>query len=376
VLVSLLGSCCACARFGYDLPDWNSDAPGAGGRQSSHDAGDPSAGGASSGGLPDASANHAGGGASPDAGVAGSGDGASGAGGAANPAASCADGVRGVGESGVDCGGPSCAPCQCALGAPEPLGSPNFPGNDLWSPSLSSDGLSLYFAVTVPGVSEQIAVATRSDRGAEFGLGQPLPSPVNQGTDGTPYLAASGLSLYFFSERAGGAGGRDLYVAARTTTSAPFDTVRALSSLNTADREHLPWVSADELSIYFVSNRVGVADVFRATRSSTSDEFETPEAVTELNSEGEDGGLALSPDGLMLILASDRAGGTGARDLYLATRTSTSQPFSSPVPLTDLDTAQNEFDPAFSIDGDELYFASNRGGGDTLLYRSLRSCSR
>jgi Tol biopolymer transport system component len=256
------------------------------------------------------------------------------------------------------------------------LGDPNYAGNDLWSPSISGDGLSLYFAVSVPGFPEQIALATRADRGAPFGTGQSLAPPVNEDISGTPRLSADGLSLYFFSERGGGAGSRDLYAATRRRSDEEFDSVQALSSLNGPDRDHLPWVSADERTIYFVSNRSGVADIFRSTRASVRDEFGPPEAVTELNSPEEDGGVSLTSDGLTVILSSSRPGGLGGRDLYLATRAIPGEPFSSPEPIAALNTTQNDFDPALSPDERELYFVSNRTGGDTWIYRSLRSCAR
>jgi len=373
VLLLLVGASAACARFGYEIPDGSQDGPGVGDSPGRPDAGQPGAGG-SAAGASNAGGSSSGGAAGQppdiDAGAAGSAGTAT-----TSDAGTCFDGQDDADEAGPDCGGPRCAPCRCTIGEPQRLGAPNYPGNDLWSPSLSSDGLSLYFAVTVPGVEEQIAVATRPNLGADFGDGQGLPPPVNQGFDGTPYLAPSGLALYFFSERPGGAGGRDLYVASRATQSAAFDDVRALSSSNTPEREHLPWVSPDELSLYFVSNRAGVADIYRSTRSSRSVDFDPPEPVSELNSPDEDGGVALSPDGLELILASNRAGGVGGRDLYLARRTRTDEVFSSPQPLVDLNTGNNEFDPALSPNGSELYFVSNREGGDTVLYRAPRSCS-
>lgn len=265
-------------------------------------------------------------------------------------------------------------PGPCTLSAPELLGSPNYPGNDLWSPSLSSDGRSLFFAVLVPGWAEQVAVATRDSPGAPFGDGQPLPPPVNTDTEGTPNLAADGLSLYFFSERAGGAGGRDLYVATRTSTSTEFDTVRELVGLNTPDREHLPRVSADELTLYFVSNRSGQTEIWRASRASRAADFADPELVPELNSDAEDGAVTLSPDGLEAILSSNRAGTLGGRDLYRATRSSTSEPFAAPEPLPELNSGVNDYDPTLSFDGTELFFVSNRNGSNTEVYRSQRSC--
>ena len=372
----------ACARFGYELPDWTSAGPGPGGSGgASADAG--SAGSSAAGGVGGAGGEgNAPAGAGGAAGVAGSENGGNGGvagSGGSTPdagAPSCADGARNGDEAGIDCGGSSCAPCACVLAQPQRLGDPNYSGNDLWAPSLSGDGLSLYFGLTVPGIDEQIAVSTRPDRASPFGLGSPLPPPINQAIEGTPHVAANGLALYFFSERNGGAGGRDLFVATRSRQNDDFGNVRALSELNTPGREHLPWLSADERTIYFVSNRGGGNDIFRASRGAKDDPFSNIEAVTELNGDSEDGGITLSPDGLEAIFSSNRPGGVGQRDLYRATRASTSDAFTSIELITGIDTGENEFDPSLSPDGTELYFTSNRDGSDNAVYRAARSCGQ
>lgn len=292
---------------------------------------------------------------------------------AGSPLPDASDTQTPPGDAGSDAALPP-APGTCTLGAPERLGSPNYPGNDLWSPSLSSDGRSLFFAVLVPDWVEQIAVATRSTPDGTFGDGQGLPAPVNLNGEGTPHLSADSLSLYFFSERSGGAGNRDLYVATRSSVSDEFATVRALSGLNTPEREHLPRVSADELTLYFVSNRSGDSDIWRAARASRAADFADPEPVPELNGTSEDGAVTLSPDGLEAILSSDRPGTIGGRDLFRATRSSTSEPFSVPEPVPEVNSAVNDYDPTLTFDGTELYFVSNRNGSNTEVYRSRRSC--
>jgi len=354
-----------CARFGFERLEPLGDAGLAGALVITGSGG--------AGGLdPSATAGSSG------SGVAGAAGGGSSSAGDASvaPDPGCSDGVRNGDEAGVDCGGSRCLPCVCSLGEPELLGDPNYPGNDLWSPKLASDGLSLYFAVSVPGFAEQIGVATRPDRASPFGLGQVLPPPLNQSGEGTPYLSLDGRSLYFYSSRSGGAGNRDLYVATRRSLSDDFDRVTPLTSLNTPDLDYQPWLSPDELSIYFASGPASSNDIFRATRGSPSDDFGQPQLVSELSSPSDEGGLTLSSDGLEVILASNRPGGPGGRDLYIAARASQSEPFSSPQLLVALDSAENEIDPAFSPDGSELYFASNRGGGDSNIYRVARSCQR
>jgi hypothetical protein len=358
-----------CARFGFERVDPRGDA-GIGRALVSTGSGgigawDPSgtAGGSGSG------ASEAIGGRGGSAGV-GEGDASV----AAN-AGDCFDGLQNGDEAGIDCGGSACSPCSCSLGAPELLGDPNSPGNDLWSPKLSSDGLSLYFAVTVPGFAEQIGVATRPDRGSPFGLGQSLEG-VNLNGEGTPFVSLDGLSLYFYSSRSGGAGSRDLYIATRGSSSGAFGNVTPLSSLNTPELDHHPWLSPDQLTIYFASGPANGNDIFRATRSSQSDDFGPPQLVSELSSSSDEGGVTVSSDGLQVVLTSNRPGGPGGRDLYIATRASQSDAFSTPQLLDALDSAENDIDPAFSPDGRELYFVSNRGGGDSNIYRVARSCLR
>ncbi|HVZ34785.1 MAG TPA: hypothetical protein VG963_20300, partial [Polyangiaceae bacterium] len=167
-----------------------------------------------------------------------------------------------------------------------------------------------------------------------------------------------------------------LYVATRGNDSEDFGNVVALSSLNTPDLDYQPWLSPDELTIYFASGPAGSSDIFRATRASTRDDFGQRQLVSELSSSSDEGGLTVSSDGLEVILASNRPGGPGGRDLYIATRASQSEPFSTPRLLDAVDSSDNEIDPAFSPDGSELYFVSNRGGGDSNIYRAARSCQR
>jgi len=91
--------------------------------------------------------------------------------------------------------------------------------------------------------------------------------------------------------------------------------------------------------------------------------------VAALNESG-----GLSSDGLSLYFDSTRAG-AGGHDLWIATRSTTGEPFSNPLPLRDLNTSGDEYNVSLSRDDLELLFTSNRGGGATVqLYRSLRSC--
>ncbi|HVZ33423.1 MAG TPA: hypothetical protein VG963_13415 [Polyangiaceae bacterium] len=379
----LFAALAGCARFGFERVDADAGAglggplvttgsAGAGGNGLAGQGGTAAAGSGGAGG----NAGQMGTGAAPGGVDAGATD----AGATDVPpdaSTSCFDGVRNGDELGVDCGGSQCDACaSCTLGSPQLLGQPNYSDNDLWSPRLSGDGLTLYFGLTITGLKEQIALATRPDPASEWSLGQTLPAPVNDSGEGTPYVSLDGLRLYFYSERSGGAGTRDLYLATRASDADDFAGVTPLSSLNTPVLDYLPWLSPDELTIYFCSGSSGSADILRATRSSIGAAFDPAVPVSELNSSSDENGITLTADGLEAILSSNRPGSAGKRDLFRATRVSASDPFSTPLPLDALNSADNEIDPAFSPDGTELYFASSRGGTKSQLYRVTRSCTR
>lgn len=114
------------------------------------------------------------------------------------------------------------------------MGNPNLAGNDILAVSLSGDALTMYVAGRIQGARGPIALPTRPSRGNNFAFASPLSAPVNSSpsAEGTPFLAADELSLVFFSERSGGLGESDLFVATRASTVAGFATAVALDSLN------------------------------------------------------------------------------------------------------------------------------------------------
>jgi len=87
-----------------------------------------------------------------------------------------------------------------------------------------------------------------------------------------------------------------------------------------------------------------------------------------VNSPFEDGGPAISKDGLSLFFGSGRPGGSGAIDLYVAQRASVDDLWGSPMNLgPTVNTGFDEVVPALSRDGHWLFFNSNRPGGFGLI---------
>ena len=93
---------------------------------------------------------------------------------------------------------------------------------------------------------------------ADFVFGTPinLGPAVNTGSDDIDSSVSSdGLSLYFNSLRSGGYGGWDIWVTTRDTVDAEWGPARNLGSpVNGSSADASPRISADNLSLFFLSN--------------------------------------------------------------------------------------------------------------------------
>jgi len=259
-------------------------------------------------------------------------------------------------------------------------------------PFISKDGLSFYFASTRPGCcgDNDFWVSQRASVDTPWGPPQNLGAIINTSArESTPTLSLDGHFLYFASSRPGGFGGLDLYVSRRHDKQDDFGwqaPVNLGSGVNSVAADLGPALFMDSetetLTLYFYSTRPrpgcpagsGVRDIYSSTLDENG-EFTPAVLVSELSTCFEDEQPAIRRDGLELFFVSDRLGGFGAGDIWVSTRASTADPWSSPVNLGSvINTAGIEGRPALSFDGKSLYFFSDgRGGfGGTDLFVSTR----
>jgi Tol biopolymer transport system component len=128
-------------------------------------------------------------------------------------------------------------------------------------PIQSPDGLSLYMASNRPGGvgSLDIWVAHRTARDAPFGAPVNLGAPVNSSADDFCPTPVPGKRLFFVSARAGGCGGTDIYVTRRNPHGGWRQPTNLGCEVNSAAGEASPsLVDQDDAAIlYFSSNRPG-----------------------------------------------------------------------------------------------------------------------
>jgi len=234
------------------------------------------------------------------------------------------------------------------------------------SPDISADGLSLFFQSDRPGGSGEwdLWVARRETKDDDWGTPVNLGLTVNSSTsDQTPHISGDGLSLYFFSIKPGGSGWADLWVTTRATTADDWgNAVNLGPTVNSATLDSDPSISADGLVLYFCSDRPGGsggADLWVVTRSTIDDDWGAPVNLGPIiNTSFVDTHPRISADGLALFFASDRPGGYGSWDLYVTTRLTVSDPWGTPVNLGPMvNTAYGDSAPGISPNGLLLYFS-------------------
>jgi Tol biopolymer transport system component len=200
------------------------------------------------------------------------------------------------------------------------------------------------------------------DAFVQFGNAALIAELDSPSVEDDPTLRGDELEVYFDSEAAGGMGMGDLYVASRASKTDPFGAWTNLSGLNTAADESTPELSHDGLTLTFQSDRpggCGASDLYITTRSSFTAPWSAPTLIAELCTAGDEGGAVMSADGLHLAFAYD-AGANIKRAIFTSDRASTTDPWSSPVPESQLDLTGTLTigEPFLDAAGTTMYFAA------------------
>jgi hypothetical protein len=246
---------------------------------------------------------------------------------------------------------------------PVHLGSEvNSPGAELGA-ALSPDELSLYFNSDRTG-SVDIYVSHRACLECMWQQAQNLGPTVNgPGVDGNPALSPDGHLLFFLSDR--GLGNEDLWVSHRQNPSDDFGweaPVNLGPLVNSPDAEGSPsfvTTTSDHAELYFSRNlRTWVAPV-------------SPQGVVlgpavQVDLGGEARGPSVRKDGRELLFWADASrGGVGRSDIWVSTRRTITDPWSTPVNIgAPVNTAVADLEEGISADGNTLVFsgAALRGG--------------
>jgi len=252
------------------------------------------------------------------------------------------------------------------------------PASD-WIWCFSPDGLEVYVCLSGdrPGGCGEGDnwVSKRSSVEDEWGAPENLGPLVNsESWDIYPSLSADGLEIYFYSERPGGYGSVDLYVTRRATLTSPWEAAVNLGpKVNSEYSDNVASATPDGLELYILSDRpggYGGLDFYVCKRATKNDPWgDAVNIGPAVNSSGIELAASFSPDGLLMFFASSRPGGFGSfADGYMTRRASLSAPWQPAVNLGPIINTTPFNWPFISVDGSTLYMlrqANNDGANWT-----------
>ena len=175
-------------------------------------------------------------------------------------------------------------------------------------------------------------------------------------TQGCSFLH-DGLKLYFAHNRPGGYGGKDIWVAARETIDDDWgEPVNLGSNINNSRNEAYPTISPDDLEIYFHPSLASTT-LLRSTRASKDDPWGPTEVFTGLGVHA--CSPDFSPDGLTVYFDSNRSGGYGGWDIWMATRETITAPWGEPVNLgPNINDSREQYYASISNDSLALFYCN------------------
>ncbi len=256
---------------------------------------------------------------------------------------------------GVEFGdGGTTAPCN--LGSPfaaaQPVDFTGFLGSRA-DGRLTADELSIYLTS-----NSDLDVASRGVRTDSFSTPVALSDLNSSSLDSHPSVTGNGLTIFFDSDRAGSS---HVYSATRASMTSAFNAPQQEVALDAVGIAGHPYISPAGTALYFRAEVApGDGQIFRASRSGGV--VAAPQVMSPFNTSFDESDPVATANDLTVFFASTRTGGSeGGRDIWVAQRASTSDPFGAPRNLQELNTFEDERPSFVSADGCRLYFGRGEG---------------
>jgi outer membrane protein OmpA-like peptidoglycan-associated protein/Tol biopolymer transport system component len=241
------------------------------------------------------------------------------------------------------------------------------------SPVISADNSTLVYTARRPDsrgadpktgfYDEDIYVS--KNNGENWSAAQNIGLPVNsKGHDATISLTADGKTLYIYRhKKSGGLYRTDFDDAAKVWKEPQL----VQKPLNSKHYEASICQSADGSKIFFTSDRpggFGGLDIYMATKSTKNDWSEPLNLGQRINTSFNEDAPYFHPDGRTLFFSSNGPNSIGGYDIYVAEFDSATTSFSVPINMgAPLNTPDDEIYFVLSADGQHGYFASGKEGG-------------
>jgi len=205
--------------------------------------------------------------------------------------------------------------------SPKPLLEPINTGASEGAATLDPKGSEMYFTrcETSKGTAGICEIYFSKRKGQTWDAPELITLADDSTTVGHPSLSADEQTLYFVSNAEGGFGGKDIWITKWDKANKKWGTpVNAGNKINTEYDEMFPYISSDN-TLYFSSKGhigMGGLDIFSVTQ--TGGEFDEPVNMKyPINSSKDDFAYVVDETtGDRGFLTSDREGGKGGDDIY------------------------------------------------------------
>ncbi|MCX6312337.1 MAG: hypothetical protein NT084_11965 [Bacteroidetes bacterium] len=205
---------------------------------------------------------------------------------------------------------------------PEPMDSTiNGNGHDACI-GISNDGQTLLIYKDGTGGGDIYDITMQ---GFYWSEPRPLQGDINSlAWEGSATFSADMHTIYFASERIGGYGGRDIWMATFQSDSTWGNVKNLGPKINTRFNEDAPFLHPNGVTFLFSSeghNSMGGYDIFRTNLTPIDSSYSEPSDPINIgypiNTPGDDKYFVLATDGKHGYYSSGKSGGMGQQDIYV-----------------------------------------------------------
>lgn len=232
--------------------------------------------------------------------------------------------------------------------------------------SFTRDGRTVYFHRRTPGTTNEVLMVSHR-LGEEFGPPQALPFSGHPSGDFDPFITVRGDELFFASRRPLAPGRTDSNIWVVRRNYHGWGQPEALGpEVNSTGNDQFTTIT-DEGTLYLASDRAGGAggfDIYRARRRYDGGFAPAQNLGPTVNTAQHEFNPAITPDGRVLFFGNiGRPDSRGGPDLYATVQAFGD--FTPPFNLGDcINTAGQEFSPTFAWQRRSLVFVRNDGSGN------------
>ncbi len=198
----------------------------------------------------------------------------------------------------------------------------------------------------------------------------------------TPCITADEKTMVFTSRRRGNTGGtltddgkyfEDIYISKKIKGAWGYPE-KISKNINTNGHEATIGISADGQELFIYKDDYGIGNIYISQFK--DNDWTVPEKLgSNISTAANETHATLSSEGTTLIFTSDRGNGKGGKDLYIVHRNPTGEWGLAQNMGDVLNTQYDEEGPFLHPDGSTLYFSSkghNSMGGYDLFYSELQ----